>query len=540
LKAPADIIEAFAGYLWAGLGSPASAIRWQYAHAVRACVEIHWPPLLSALVHFGLTGPIQAFSDHRLVFYSWHAQQWFAFGLARGGEENPAALLSAVDWIRHWVVQDHVVIRGVAAEMLKRIAPLGSVECAEMMGLDQVNHSPFAVVPYRGWEREDEWGEGERDIEDGERYYFGIDIGPYWLQPLGKAFGITEAATVRRVRQIIEGRFGWKRDSWRDDARHVRSVFRDGETIHSHGSLPKVDDLTVYYAYHGMMVAAGELLKTHAIRISEGDRKNHFEEWLEPFRLTRCDGRWLADRRDPRIVVEPPSADQFGDRVWAWTVTREYLDSQLRRDDGMYVLWGSWTGGGEDCRETVCVRSALVTTSAAEALLTALQTSQELGRFNLPSAEYMHEFETSEAKVTPWVSEEYAPRGLDEADFWAIGLRYPSPSPTEAVASALGLEADDERRSWSVTNEVVLRSESWTREQGYGREAQRVAGWRLSGSKLFLERLLVAHPHQRLIASVEVQRSFPRYGEITSNFEGYPSPYVRFYLVGSDGIALSL
>src|SRR5439155_26571661 len=124
---------------------------------------------------FGLSGSAGPFADQGLAFYTWHAQQWFALGLARGGEDNPAGLLSASDWLRRWLAEDHVVIRDVVAQVVRRLLAGGSLAAGEAGKLDQANRSPFPREVCRGWEpaQDEEEVEADRSSSDDEKYYFG-------------------------------------------------------------------------------------------------------------------------------------------------------------------------------------------------------------------------------------------------------------------------------------------------------------------------------------------------------------------------------
>jgi len=50
LQPPQSLITALAGYVWAGLGSPVVAERWQHAHVVRSVVELDWTEFLRELI----------------------------------------------------------------------------------------------------------------------------------------------------------------------------------------------------------------------------------------------------------------------------------------------------------------------------------------------------------------------------------------------------------------------------------------------------------------------------------------------------------
>jgi len=391
-----------------------------------------------------------------------------------------------------WCREEHVLIREFAAQALRTLVAAGELKSDEAGDFDFVNRPGQAEEVYTGWldPVEDEALAPEGTSNDEEKYYFGIDIGPYWLEPLGRTFGLTREAIERRARHLLRTHMGWNGGGWQQDARLARRIFGDGETHHSHGSMPKIDDLRAYHGYHAMMLAAAVLLKERPVRRRAEETMNEFSEWLLDHLLTRADGRWLADRRDPRLVVDPPPPENYVDKLWHWSVTADYLDQKLVTDDGFIVFWGHWTGGERDHSETISIRSALVSRTSAEALVSALQTAPELGRFVLPSVGVGENLETELMKLKGWVTDEHVSARLDEGDPWAEGLHYPGPAPSAEMIAKIGLTASAGGRIWTTEADGFLRSETWTCLQGYGRERETIPGWRLSGDKGFLKCLL--------------------------------------------------
>lgn len=375
---------------------------------------------------------------------------------------------------------------------------------------------------------------------DHEKYYFGIDIGPYWFAPLGRVFGINEDSVERRARQILRERMGVKFNHARDDARYKRKIFRDRNTSHSHGSLPRVDDLLAYNSYHAMMIVAARLLRTHPVGKNEDGPQNDFEEWLDGRLLTRDDGRWVADRRDPHLAAVPPKPQSYGDKTWCWSVTAEYLDRQLLTDDGLQVLWGHWSSGHGDDEETVSVRSALVGRAGAAALLAAAQTAPNTESIYFPSQDESDEPETDLLRLVGWIASRNESTGIDEYDPWGEKLEYPGPRPDASIVNALGLTSNEDGRRWLTASGSILRIETWTHVVGFGRERDTVSGTRLSGDHGFVHELLKAHPQDCLLLSVSVRRRPTRYNLGEDEFEPYPWPYKRYYLIDEDGIARSL
>jgi hypothetical protein len=551
LQPPRSVVSSLAGYVWAGLGSPVVAERWQYAHVVRSVVELGWTELLEALIAWAESGIAGPFVDLRLEFYVWHARQWLLIGLARGGLEDAEALRAAAPLLQVMLREEHVLIRDLAAQALRTLVSAGQLRDDEAVGLDSINRPDLPEQVYTGWlaPEEDESHSPDEAVDEDEKYYFGIDIGPYWFASLGRAFGLSEDAIERRARHALRQRMGWGgKTGWRQDARHTRSIFDERETHHSHGSLPKTDDLLAYHGYHAMMLVAAALLKERPVRRRDEEAIDDFREWLTDHLLTRTDEKWLADRRDPRLVVEPPPPESYGDKLWCWNVTAQYLDEKLVTDDGLIVFWGHWSSGDRDQNETVYVRSALVSRRGAEALVAALQTAPTLGRFSLPSdageegeeGEEREDLVVGALKLRGWVSNKNIPARLDEGDPWAEGLDYPGPGPSEDTISKLGLSASSDGRTWTAGTEGLIRSETWTHTQGYERETETISGWRLSGNVSFLKRLLDAHPESCLLLGVEVRRRPPRHRGNEPEFEPYPQPYGRYYLMEEDGVAHAL
>lgn len=541
LKPPSTCDEALAGYLWAALGSPVAAKRWEAAHAIRNCIELGWTGLLSALAARASTGSATPFIDQGLVFYEWHARQWLLISLARGAIKQPAAVEPFVAFLTASAKEEHVLLRHFAAQTLKGLHAVGVVPAEFFAGLDAVNASHLPVAAYSGWRRDSHGNETSDDSTptDLEKYYFGIDIGPYWFAPLGRAFGINEDSVERRARQALRERMGVKFNT-RDDARYTRKIFRDLSTSHSHGSLPRVDDLRTYNSYHAMMIVAARLLRTHSVGRSEDGTQNDFEEWLGGYLLTRDDGRWVSDRRDPRLTAIPPKPQSHGDKTWCWSVTAEYLDRQLLTDDGLQVLSGHWSSGHGDDAETVSVNSALVGRAGAAALLAAVQTAPNTQSIYFPSPDESDDAETGLFRMVEWVDSRNSPFGIDEYDPWGEKLEYPGPRPDISIVERLGLTPYDDGRRWVTASGSILRSETWTHIVGYGRERDTVSGTRLSGTRSFLHELLKAHPQDCLLLSVSVRRRPTRYNSGGDEFEPYPWPYRRYYLIGEDGIARSL
>lgn len=553
LAPPNSVLDALSGYIWAGLASPIAALRWEFAHVVRSTVELRNDALTRSLCAFFDQGNDGAFGDQSFVFYRLHAEQWFLLGLARASSESPVipdlvpALLKAAS-------SGHVVIQDLAAQTLHAMVHGGlTLPASDLTLLAGINHAvnPARVYEHYGERYRLEENEADQPEEDDvaadEKYYFGIDIGPYWFAPLGRCFGVPQSEIERRARAVLRERFGMSgsAETWRDDERHKRRLFEDSETHHSHGSMPDTDDARTYRAYHSMMIVASQLLRDCRVYQEQGSSRDEFREWLEDHLLTRKDGRWLSDRRDPVPVPDAPKPEGYGDKSWRWAVSKTYLEAALATDEGFLTLWGHWNTLNDGRDEDIKVQSALISDVGAEALLSSLQTAEDLSEFWLPdiNPDPDHVLSHPPLSMRGWVCDESWSKRLDNSDDWGKDIRYPSPKPSSEIVDKLLLVSDAEQRVWTsrLTDQHALRSETWIKLQGWGREIETEAGSRLSGTPEFL-RALLEGTSECLVLSVAIRRTARRssYSGESDGTIDYPNPYKRYFLVKSDGILQSL
>ncbi|PLC50375.1 hypothetical protein CR159_07905 [Pollutimonas subterranea] len=537
--------EALAGYLWAGLARPSTAERWKHAHCVRNCLELDWQSLLSALATRASGADPQPFVDRGLVFYEWHARQWLCLALARGAMDAPRAVAPFLAFLDSSAREQHVVIRHFASDALRRLNQVSALPTALLDIANGANRPSLATEVYGRGQHEivDDDVSDDEAADDDERYFFGIDIGPYWFAPLGRVFGLREQSIERRARAVLRGRMSLGPRHRADDQRYKRGLFRGRETTHSHGSMPEVEDSVVYQSYHAMMFVAALLLETKPVRRRADEEEDPFNDWLKGQLLTRGDDRWLADRRDPEILKVGPASDARSDASWCWQVDRQYLDDQLTTDDGMTALWGDWMTTDAVDGETVSVGSVLVPSRHAAALLTAMQTSPSPGEIYLPDADhidYQEKADDPELRLFSWVKTGSDSLNLDEYDPWAGKVSSSGPHPCQEILDVLNPMTDPDARSWTLPAGGRLRSESWSRSTGYEEERSVLTGSRLSADDKFIRALLDGRPNTSLIVCVKVRRKPPKDETGNDDYSFYNYPYNRYYLIGHDGITRSL
>ena len=367
LAPPATVEESLAGYIYAGLATPSAAVRWEAAHTVVGVCALDRTKVLGHLMNLADAGVGGPFVDARLPFYGLHAFQWLLIACARAATEHPASLAPFASRFVDWALcdQPHVMIRQFAARTALALQRQGFFPSDDRLEqrLKCVNATTPTIVESNFPGRVS----SERQDDDKDRFYFYMDIGPYWYKPLGRVFGLSQNRIETEALGVIRKELHRPADdrTWREDERRRRDLYdrdrygQDG-TYASHGSYPDADDNEFYLSYHAMMIVAGRLLATTPThRDDRCKTPEKFKEWLSQHDLTRDDGRWLADRRDPPPLERPAWLHRKkGDAGYGAVSLEDFKKVLLERD--LLNVWGQWSTADQATRRSVRVRSALV------------------------------------------------------------------------------------------------------------------------------------------------------------------------------------
>ena len=335
---------------------------------------------------------------------------------------------------------------------------------------------------------------------------------------------------------------------WHSDERHRLDIFQDRETRHSHGSYPRTDDLNFYLSYHAMMIVAGKLLATVPRHQGPNDPDNEFEEWLGRHLLSRQDGCWLADRRDPTPLEWPDWKDGTQKDDWRWSVGRSDFGRVLGLDEDKLNLSGYWNTISGEREETVHISSALVTSDRSFALLRALQTATNSRDYRIPDAGDELEIDETGFRLKGWIENCNSETGRDELDPWAGDIKYPPLKPAKFVRDLFQLKADTECRVWWVEIEGVREEVLWAQIWGSDRsqsdrhyETEGEHGRRLQASHAFIAELL-GEVNMDLIVEVQIERRIvrSRYERSADGYLEYVPPYYRIFVLRANGRTYSL
>lgn len=488
---PQDPLAAFAGFLWAALGAPEAETRWQAAHAVRRLAAIGDQDVLSQLMLWLDRRDAGLFSPPEFPFYHWHARLYLLLALSRVVLDQPLLLLPhaerfstlALQGEPHVLIQEHAKCIALALET----AQAGTYSETTLAAFRQVNKSPFpnqAPAATRNVQKQ------QPHVE--QRLWFNMDVKSYWFTTLEKVFGVNGQHVAQRAEKLIVGHWGVSEDLWNNDPRQWLWSHRD-ETHHSHGQYPKTDALDFYLSYHSMMVIAGELLREKPVLINEHwEVVDRWTEWLTEFNLTRQDGKWLSDRRDP-VPLELPPRDNLLVHLQALAscTPKEVFEQLLVQREGEVWLpvLGSWSTFVQDTGVDWMVQTALVARDQAQSLLAALESTPRYDFFLPLEGEEMRPKNLFGLKG--WLLRPHKDKSFDEHDPLGGHISYPPAEVGKKTMEDFALLREWESRIWTRPGNAVsvFLQDIWsTASKAEGNELH-LQGSRLLSSKGFLQEL---------------------------------------------------
>ena len=293
-----------------------------------------------------------------------------------------------------------------------------------------------------------------------------------------------------------------------------------------------------------MHTVAAMLLASMPIVHRKDDWENEkWESWLHVHSLSRKDGYWLADRRDPPPLERREWLNDNRTETWRWEVlTEDFLDVLLlsKNEETWLNIYGTWNDCDDSREENIYVSSALVSPETSQSLLTALSTCHNPRDYRLPDyLEDRMEIEQIPFELKGWVIDEYSDLRLDENDPHAGYISYPTYSIGEEIINKMELKSDRDQRYWSLYSDEhnpVLECEVWGEKDRYERDALKRYGRRLSGSFSFLTNLCKRFDRE-LIIEVQITRSLQRIYEKEEDDDiRYPPPYSKVYILSGDGV----
>jgi hypothetical protein len=388
----------------------------------------------------------------------------------------------------------------------------------------------------------DSYWHKQGEVEQGIDFHFGWDFDRYWYEPLGDVFGISSKQIEDLAANLIvkEWNLGEK-NGYNNDPRVIlwNRSNNDKETWHDHGSYPRTDNLDFYLSYHSMLVVAARLIQKMPVIITrDGSDDEPWSYWLSKHLLTRTDGKWLADCRDPLPLNRLLWVSEEKKDTWQTEITEgdflNYMQAEINGELWVNVK-GGWHEKNNERTETISISTALVSPKTSDSLLQALASSSDPYDYKLPYFdEEDMEIESGSFQLKGWINERHNSKELDQFDPYADEIDYPPYSLGSTIAEKLGLSTDPDGKTWQIAHSaaVALSCETWSSHREGRDEEPDQSGMRLKAKFSFLKELCTTLGYD-LIFDVGIKRDISyRYDREKRE---YAKPQHKIFILSADG-----
>jgi hypothetical protein len=535
-----------AGFIWSALGSPRSAERWNAVHCVRKLADLSCTKVIDALVEWMKHNRVDAFGHKKFSFYNLHAQLYLLISMDRISMLQPCLLRKYAQTFSECALNlQHILIQKFASNIALNIEQTftGTFKPEIIEALHDIGKSKMPCEEKEYEYSTDTYWHSIGEVDTGVDFHFGWDFDRYWYQPLGEVFGVPEKQIQDLAANVIVKEWGVKEDSngYNNDPRVViwNKSSHERETWHDHGRYPQTDNLDFYLSYHSMLVVAAKLIEKMPIIKKRDWYDDDWSEWLSRHLLSRKDGGWLADLKDPLPLKRPAwmlnKTDSADD--WKSSITDTDFLSYLNYNedaDTWINVHGGWNEKQHERVETISISSALVSKKASDALLNALVTCSDPHDYKLPYyGERGMGIDSGIFKLTGWVEEPSGSKGIDEFDPYADQIHYPRCAIGDTISERLGITLDADTKRWfNNSKEVVAICESWSSGRGERDENPDQTGTRLTAELPFLKYLCDSFDCE-LIFKVSIRREIKH--SYRSGSYDYDKGRYKIFILSADG-----
>lgn len=543
-----DINNSIAGFIWSALGSPISTTRWHAVHCVRILAEAKCNSVIDEIIYWMKKDTVDAFGASKYHFYNLHARLYFLIALSRISIDNSNFLIKHRDVFNEYAFKNssHILIKKYASEIALNLVKSNPEAYAneEIETLEKTGISPFPKSEvHNRWETKDSYWHARGEVNNSLSFNHGYDFTRYWFGPLGRVFGISEEQVEDLINEVVINDWNIKcSNGYQGDKR--QSLWQHSQnqqnTYHSHGNYPKIDNYSFYISYHAMLIVAGKLLSKMPIIQNEDSYENEWDEWLRKHLLTRSDGYWLYDRRDPMPKLRREWVYQSKSVNWQSEInTYDFLEGLLsyEEDEPWLNVGGFWQDEDNGYSETFSIASALVSIEGSQSLLNALSTCSNSHDFKIPDyKEKEMEFYHNPLILEGWIYQQYIAKGIDEFDPYAAKLQYPPYEIGDLISEKLSLLVDSEKRKWKFFKEEKESTicEIWSQMHINNEEPTRY-GNRLKASLSFLKKLCLEFQCE-LIIEVQIKRNVKEsYDMWKGESSEYKPPINKIFILSKDG-----
>ncbi len=548
-RIPQDVNSSIGRFLYSLLGDVDKQIRWKAAYTLRCIAYYRETKVLSYVIrNYSITQESE-FRAHELPFYSMAAKQWLLIALERISQEDFEILFPYLETLNDIALDGlfpHVIIQHFAQKTVLNILNKkpGCLDADSERRIRLVNLSPFPKI------KRDSYNRIRLNNDKNPRFHFdSTDTIPYWYSPAASCFiPPKEFDFLKSAESWICDKWGVKIDAgkWLEEPRKNFNTMDYKFCDHRHGSIPRVERLSVYLEFNAMMCVLGEMLIKFPLVENDYDR---WDDWLNSHSLPR--NYWLSDIKMPvpqetHFWLEQP--EKLTD--WVCNVSAQDLDRELGLIASVcpdnLIVQSYCEIKGRLGYQTSFVRTGLVNPDVSIYLLRALQTAHSYHDYKIPH-ENEEEMEIDDELYTlkGWLKDFENKYGIDDNDLYKNEIRTIQCSPGRNISKFYDLESTNETAvEWysKKLKSTVFKYETWSDTSKNDRYIHDTFsdGYRLWIKKSRLLDFLKSE-NMDLIVEVNIQRhesyENSRWDKDNSIKEG---TYDRIYVITREGSVLTL
>lgn len=420
-----------AGTLRFVLGHPDKRLRWRAVHAIRRLVEHGEINILKHLLEVQNEKNCHPFQDQGSIFYWISAKLYLWIAIDRISLDNPEALSTFKDSFKKELFNENLPHALINYFIKKTYTQLYAFDNSIFTSSEwkRIQNSLTSSLP-KITENQARAMKGSKVKLSNQKRHFSfdhMDTVPYWYDRLGRFFNISGNEVADIADKVIFEDWGYHGNPDEDDYIGQQIGSRDYHLLSKgHGNIPIVEDLQTYFEYHAMFCAASKLLDI-AHLVKSDWIWDDWKTWL-PEKSNVWSDYWISDTRDTRPLEEKYwkiEYDKF-DEQWRDVVPEEKFDQEIGLGhffgkNQVTVFAGSTRYFGEN-KESVSIRSALVSLKGSEALLRALQSARDNHDYRIPLEDEQDRFQIDELglELKGWLNNPRSDnRGLDSDDPFA-------------------------------------------------------------------------------------------------------------------------
>ena len=503
-------------------------LRWRAAHALRRLARLGEDATLAETVaQYGRVEE-RAFRATTGPFYWLAARLWLAIALDRISEESPTMVAPYGENLLAICLDDgfpHLLLRDYAADACRKLIGSGHWEsdAAQLAKLELVNKGQMATGTFEHAPMESL--EFDPRDEDARRFHFdALDTLRYWYKHWLSVFeDLAPDAFLEAAEDWIVDKWGVaEKPTYRSEPRPERfSEQRFNLSSNSHGEFPTLERYRNHLEWHAMWCAAGQLLKTHRLRVTESaDDFNSLKYQISEGKLTHPP-HWLSDFIGP-VPLQPhrwrPPDEAMEDWLGGIEDTAFFRELFPVDRPGWIVVNADVDTESDNRGETMRLSTGLVSPDTAHALVRALQTAKNNTDFYICPEGHDLEIDTPHYALQGWLTVSDGGLRYDNKDPYCNGAGRLQYLPGSSVTNVLGLKQQYRHGvKWfrEGTDTPSFIYETWgKRERDHAPHRFYEGSVVCSGRRLLVRKEDVAeflHAVGRdLIAEVEITRSDQR------------------------------